>query len=102
MGTGCESGNGERSGGQIAVVDLQHDDILIAAVEIGMGLQEGFGLACRREAETIDIVMAVALGMRRAEQRAEREILLHAEAGLAGEILAGDEMRRALRAPRRG
>ena len=43
-------------------------------------------------------MMAVALGMGDAEQRAERQILLHAEAGLAGQVLAGDEV--PLAAPR--
>ena len=36
-------------------------------------------------------MMAVALGMGDADQRAEREILLHGQAGLAGQVLAGDE-----------
>ena len=44
-----------------------------------------------RVAKAVDIMMAVALGMGDADQRAERKILLHGEAGLAGQVLAGDE-----------
>ena len=44
-------------------------------------------------------MMAVALGMGDADQRAEREILLHGKARLAGQVLAGDEALFAARAP---
>ncbi len=36
-------------------------------------------------------MVAVALGMRDAVKGDERQILLHREAGLAGQILAGEE-----------
>src|SRR6478752_7912562 len=44
-----------------------------------------------RVAEAIDIMVAVTLGMADADQRAEREILLHGETRLAGQVLTGDE-----------
>ena len=43
----------------------------------------------RRIGKTVDIMMAVALGVADADQRAEREVLLHAKSGLAGQVLAG-------------
>ena len=63
----------------------------VADIEIGMGGKEGFRLRGRRVAKAVDIMMAVALGMRNPDQRAKREILLHAKAGLAGQVLTGDE-----------
>src|SRR5712675_3136983 len=63
----------------------------VADIEIGVGGKEGFRLGRRRVAKTVDIMMAVALGMRNPDQRAKREILLHAKACLAGQILTGDE-----------
>ena len=57
-------------------------------VEIGMRGHEGLSLGRRRVGETVDIMVTVALGMGDAEQRAERQILLHGKAGLAGQILA--------------
>src|SRR4051794_40862527 len=100
MCAGCKSGRGQRSREEIAVVNRQTDDIAVAAVEIGKSLEERLGLAIRRGAETIDVMMTVAFGMGHADQRAKRQILLHTKAGLAGEILAGDEMVDTLRAPR--
>src|SRR5258708_4900542 len=44
-------------------------------------------------------MMAVALGMGDADQGPEREILLHAETGLTGQVPAGDEVPSACRAP---
>ena len=41
-----------------------------------------------RRAEPVDIVMPVALDMGDAEHGRERGVLLHAQAGLAGQILA--------------
>ena len=48
-------------------------------------------LGRRRVGKAVDIMMAVALGMGDADQRAEREILLHGEPGLTGQVFAGDE-----------
>ena len=59
-----------------------------SAVEIGMRGHEGLRFRGRRLAKAVDIVMAVAFGMGDADERAEREILLHGEAGLAGQVLA--------------
>ena len=66
-------------------------------VEIGMRGEKRLRLGGRRIAKAVDIVMAVALGVGDADQGAEREVLLHGETGLAGEVLAGDEE---LRRPR--
>ena len=44
-------------------------------------------------------MMAVALGVGDADQRAEREILLHGKPGLTGQVLAGDKEFLAARAP---
>ena len=44
-------------------------------------------------------MVAVALGMGDADQRAEREILLHGQSRLTGQVLAGDEAFFAARAP---
>ena len=55
-----------------------------------------------RIGEAVDIMMTVALGMGDAEQRAERQILLHGKAGLAGQILAADEIALPGRAPSGG
>ena len=82
-------------------MNVEPDDVTVAAVEIGMRLEEGLGFGGGRFAKAIDVMMAVALGMRHADQRAEREILLHAEPGLAGQILAGNEVIFILPAPRR-
>src|SRR6478735_9707722 len=72
-------------------MDREADFVAVATIEIGMGGKKGFRLGRRRVAKTVDIMMAVALGVGDAEQRAKRQILLHAKAGLAGQILAGDE-----------
>ena len=66
-------------------MDRKADFFAIADVEIGMAGEKGFSLRGGRVAKTIDIVMAVALGVRNADQGAKREVLLHAEAGLAGQ-----------------
>src|SRR5438067_13271159 len=59
-------------------------------------------LAGRRvlSAESRDVVMAVALDMRNADQSAERQILLEREPGLRGEVFAAHERRLRLPAVR--
>ena len=69
------------------------------AVQIRMRCEKRLRLGGGRVAKAVDIMMAVALGMGDADQRAERKILLHGKARLAGEVLAGDEEFRAARAP---
>src|SRR5258708_36771209 len=83
-------------------MDREANLVGIADIEIGMGFEKRFGFRRRRLAKAVDIMMAVALGVRNADQRAKRQILLHAEAGLAGQILAGDESLVATFAPFRG
>ena len=82
-------------------MDGEADLAAAPLIEIGMAGEETFGFGCRRVAKAVDVVMAVALGMGDTDQRAEREVLLYGEARLAGEILAGNEMPRTLRAPLR-
>ena len=83
-------------------MDREPDLVAVAGIEIGMRGEKRLRLRGRRIAKTVDIMMAVALGMGDADQRAERQILLHAEPGLAGQVLAGDEEFFAFRAPFRG
>ena len=52
-----------------------------------------------RIAKAIDIMVAVTLGMGDADQGAECQILLYAEPGLTGQVLASDEEFFAARAP---
>ena len=51
-------------------MDREADFLAVADIEIGMGGKEGFGLGRRRLAKTVDIMMAVALGMGDADQGA--------------------------------
>ena len=62
-----------------------------ACVEVGMASQKRIRLSGGRVAKTVDIVMAIALGVGDADQRAERQILLHGKARLTGEVLARNE-----------
>src|SRR5689334_25387404 len=94
-----KAGRGERSREEIAVMDGEADLAAADLVEIGMAAKEAVRFRRRRLAKAVNVMVAVAFGMRNAEQRAQCEILLHGEAGLAGEVLAGDEISRALRAP---
>lgn len=70
-------------------------------IEIGMRGREGLRFGERRLAKTVDIVVAVALGVGDADEGTEREILLHGKARLTGEVLAGHEEPFAARAPLR-
>ena len=72
-------------------MDREPDLVAVADIEIGMRREKRLRFGGRRIAKTVDIMVAVALGMGDADQRAEREILLHRKARLAGQILAGDE-----------
>src|SRR5260221_7748538 len=89
----------QRSRQEIAVMDRQPNDVSVVVIEIGMRSEKGLRLGNGRIAEAIDIMMAVALGMGDADQCAEREVLLYPEAGLTGQVLAGNETLFALRAP---
>src|SRR4029078_11667214 len=60
---------------------------------------ERLGLRGGRVTEAVDIMMAVTLGMGDADEGPKREILLHGKAGLAGQVLSGDEELLAARAP---
>ena len=89
---------GQRSRQQIAVVDREPDLAAVARVKIGMRGEERLRFGGRRVAKAVDIMMAVAFGMGDADQDAhEREVLLHGEAGLAGQVFAGDEVLLAVR-----
>src|SRR3569832_2594800 len=91
--------NMKRSRQEIAVVNGKPDALPSSVIEIGMRYGEGRSFSRRCLAKAVDIVMAVALGMGNAEKGAEREILLHGKAGLAGEVLTGDEEFFPTRAP---
>lgn len=80
-------------------MDGETDLVAVLGIKIGMCDQEGVSLRGRRIAKAVDIMVTVALGMGNADQRAEREILLHGQSGLAGQVFAGDEAFRAGRAP---
>src|SRR5258707_49663 len=99
MHTACKTRRGQRSRQEIAVMDGQPYAVAVADVEIGMGREKGQRLGGGRLAEAIDIMVAVALGVGDADQGAERKVLLHAKAGLTGQVLAGDEEFLTLRAP---
>ena len=80
-------------------MDGETDLVAVTGIEIGMRGEKRLRLGRRRIAKAVDIMMTVALGMGDADQRAEREILLHGKARLTGQVLAGDEAFFACRAP---
>ncbi len=71
--------------------DRQADAPVGLVIEVGMRLEERQALAERPTGEAVDEVVAVALDVGEAEQRDEREVLLHGEAGLRRQVLAGEE-----------
>src|SRR3954451_19886548 len=89
----------KRSRQEIAVVNVQADALPGVGIEIGVRGGERLGLRGGRVTEAVDIMMAVTLGMGDADEGPKREILLHGKAGLAGQVLAGDEELLAARAP---
>src|SRR6266699_2221364 len=89
----------QRSRHEVAVVNRQPDIVAVADVEIGMSGEKRLRLGSGRVAKAIDIMVAVALGMGDADQCAKREVLLHGETGLTGQVLARDEELLAARAP---
>src|SRR5713226_1056722 len=99
MNAGGKAWRRQRSRQQIAVLDRQPDIVSVVTIEIGMRCEVSPRLGGGRLGKTVDIVMAVALGMGDADQRTQREILLHAEAGLTGQVLARHEEFFASRAP---
>src|SRR5580765_6258625 len=93
--TRCREGSRQ----EIAIMDREANLAARAAVQIRMRGKKRLRLGGGRVAKAVDIMMAVALGMCDTDQRAERKILLHGKARLAGEVLAGDEEFRAAGAP---
>jgi hypothetical protein len=71
----------------------------VASIEVGVRRQKGVRLRGGRVSKAIDIMVAVALGMGDADQCAKREVLLDAEPGLTGQVLARHEESFAARAP---
>ena len=57
-----------------------------------MRFEERERLAERPAGEAVDEVMAVALDVGEAEQRDQREVLLHRQAGLRRQVLAREEV----------
>src|ERR1700694_5467252 len=91
MYAGGKTRRRQRSRQQIAVMDRQPDAVAVADVEIWMRCKKSLRLGGGRVAKAVDIMVAVALGVDDADQRTEREVLLHAEPGLTGQVLTGDE-----------
>ena len=58
-----------------------------------MRLQELLRFAFRSSGEAVDEVVAVALDVAEAQQRHQRQVLLHGETGLRRQVLAGEEER---------
>src|SRR5579871_2926252 len=83
-------------------MDREPDLVAGAHIEIGMRSKEGVRFVGWRIAEATDIMMAVALGVRYANQRPQRKVLLHGKAGLTGQVFARDKEFFAARAPLRG
>src|SRR5215470_17730109 len=92
MDRGGETGRDQRSRQEIAIVNREADPAAIVSVKIGMRGHESLRLRQRRLGKAVDIVMAVALGMGHADESPQRQILLHGEAGLAGQVFAGYEV----------
>src|SRR5258706_15348691 len=99
MDARCKTGRCQRSRQEVAVMDREPDAVAVARVEIGMRREKGLRLGSGRIGKSIDIVVTVALGMGDANQCAEREVLLDAETGLTGQVLARYEESFAARAP---
>src|ERR1700744_1657036 len=101
MHAGGESRRRQRSRQQIAVMYRQPDQVSVAGIEIGMRREKCVRLGGWRLGETVDIMVTIALGMGEPDQRAKRQVLLYAEASLAGQVLARDEVRSGFAAPDR-
>src|ERR1700679_2930573 len=99
MHAGCKARRGQRVSREAAVMDGEPNLIAGARIKIAMRGEESARLIGWRIAKAIDIMMAVALGMGHPDQGPEREVLLHGEPGLAGQVFAGDEEFFALSAP---
>src|SRR3977135_4164448 len=95
----CNPRGGQRSRQQIAVMYGQPDAVSVADIEIGMRGHKRLRFAGRRIGKTIDIMVAITLGMGDADQGAKHEVLLHAEPGLAGEVFTANKEYFAARAP---
>src|SRR5580700_3748418 len=93
------SRRGQRISQEVAAVDREPDRIAAADVEIAMSGEKGIRLVGWRIAKAIDVMMAVALGVDDPDQGAQREVLLHGEPRLTGQIFARDKKFVARRAP---
>ena len=94
----------ERAQLQPAVADEEAHAPVVLVIEVGVRLQERQALALRPAGEAVDEVVAVALDVGQAEQRDQRQVLLHRKAGLRRQVLAREEVarRRRLRRSRGG
>src|SRR5438034_1390475 len=63
-----------------------------SAIEIGVGAGEIRLLAFGRERHAVDKVVAVALDMAEPQQRDQRQVLLHADAGQGRQVLRRHEI----------
>src|SRR5947209_19538668 len=99
MRAGGEPGRRERSRQEIAGMDGEAHAVSIARVKVGMRRQKSLRLGGRRFGKAIDIMVTVTLSMGDADQGAKREVLLHRQPRLAGQVLGGDEVLVAAGAP---
>src|SRR5205823_5971415 len=69
-----------------------HPAIGRPTIDIGMRQEECLLLGPWRAGHAVDVMVAVALDMARADQRCQREVLLCGDPGLRGEILRRHEI----------
>src|SRR5438132_7383604 len=86
----------ERGNIDKTVANRQPDAAAAPLVQPGLRGEKGllFRVACALSGESVDVVVAVALGVLQAEQRRERQVLLNAKSRLHGQILARQEIAR--------
>jgi hypothetical protein len=82
---------------QLARLHAQARPALRRVVEAHVGLGKGFSLGGRCHAETVHVMVAVALDMGHAQAGGQQSVLLHGQAGLAGQVLSRQQQ--ALRLP---
>ena len=75
-----------------AALDAQADAPVGLVIEVGVRLEERQALGLRPAVEAVDEVVAVALDVGQAEQRDQRQVLLHREARLRRQVLARQEV----------
>src|SRR4030081_3171775 len=97
MSAACKACGRQRSEIEDTTLDRQADVVAAGFIEAGLCDEEGLPLRAAGvlAGEAIDIMMAVALDVGEAEQADQRQILLHRESCLGGEIFRRYEVPRA-------